>query len=133
MSKNNILFGHQRKQEIVNLIQTFGALTTKQIAQIVFTGKNKERIAQKVLKELVKEKRLNRTRDTIGLTYIYYIGRKPRVMVTEYYEDYEIGGFIFNALIKTDRYFLFDDNSSNYRKVYQNRTGFPELYVIKLY
>lgn len=63
---------------------------------------------------------------------MYYL-QKPKIVIREWYPNYTIDGYTFPALVKTDKYFLIDNTTTNYEKLKSKNTKhqFPELLLIK--
>lgn len=77
---NNVKKGYLRDKEIMSLIEEHGALTTEQIACLVYPDlKAGYRKAQQKLKKLHDRKRLKRVRLAIDLPYTYYIEKHGRM------------------------------------------------------
>ena len=130
---NPILYGLQRRQNILVTLTTFGALTTPQLTQLFFPGTSGERKAQSVLNDMTTLKHLKRTRPGIGFPYLYYVTRQPKISVKEWYPNYTLNGKTFLALVKTDQYYLITDNEDDYQTAHAKNTkaNFPTLHLLR--
>lgn len=77
---NSTLLGRHRDEQIIQLISNGHAFSTRQIEQIIFSGKkDARRITQKRLHHLWKTERLKRVQKDPFLPAIYYI-TKPKYL-----------------------------------------------------
>lgn len=88
-----------RDKSVLDFIEQMGAATTSQITRVFFKGlKQGQRIAQRRLALMHKEKLLKRTRTNINIEYCYFTvcnQLQHRVLITEFYVRLiELGGTI---------------------------------------
>lgn len=74
---NNVQRGYFRDRRIVELVEKCGALSTGQVAVMLFGHMRAGyRKAQERLQMLVKRKQLMRIRPAINVPYVYFVGRQ---------------------------------------------------------
>ena len=73
---------------------------------------------------------MKRTRQCVGLSYLYYMGNKPKVQVKSFQPRHTIEGITFPALIQTDKYYLLDINTNRYERLKLKTHKIPNLLLI---
>lgn len=66
-----------RDRRVLRFIDDFGCATTRQLKSIFFADTTLRRCQQR-LKMLCSQKHLNRSRDVLGVDYLYYGNKRPR-------------------------------------------------------